>query len=169
VTGHALNHVHCGLVKKLVCAACIDISDSARPSKIIQKALESGEINLENWSLCSLQQRLMAGAFGFPFIPTRSITGSDIASDHPDTFREIKDPFGSGLTAGIIKSLNPDISIIHGCAGDEEGNIILSAPYGDDLWGALASTGGVIATVEKIVPSDYIRRYAALVRYLAIL
>ena len=27
VTGHALNLVHCGLVRKLVCAACIDISD----------------------------------------------------------------------------------------------------------------------------------------------
>jgi len=106
----------------------------------------------------------MAGAFGFPFIPTRSIAGSDIASDHPDSFREIKDPFDSGTTTGIVKSLNPDISLIHGCVGDEEGNIILSAPYGDDLWGPLASTGGVIATVEKIVPSDYIRKYAALVK-----
>jgi acyl CoA:acetate/3-ketoacid CoA transferase alpha subunit/acyl CoA:acetate/3-ketoacid CoA transferase beta subunit len=164
VTGHALNLVHCGLVKKLICAACIDISDSARPSKIIQKALESGEIDLENWSLCSLQQRLMAGAFGFPFIPTRSVAGSGIASDHAGSFKEIEDPFDSGVTAGIVRSLNPDISIVHGCAGDEEGNIILSAPYGDDLWGPLASTGGVIATVEKIVSSDYIKKYAALVR-----
>ena len=164
VTGHALNLVHCRLVKKLVCAACIDISDSSRPSRIIQKALESGAIELENWSLCSLQQRLMAGAFGFPFIPTRSIKGSSIATDLEDSFREIDDPFRRGNTSGVVRSLNPDLSIVHACAGDENGNLILSAPYGDDIWGPLASTGGVIATVERLVSRDLINRYAALVK-----
>lgn len=164
VTGHALNLVHCGLVKKLICAACIDISNSSRPSRIIQKALEEHAIEFENWSLCSLQQRLMAGAFGFPFIPTKSISGSDIASDNYELFKEIRDPFGSENTTGIIKALNPDISIIHGCVSDLDGNIILSAPYGDDVWGPLASTGGVLATVEKIVSSDFIKKYAALVK-----
>jgi acyl CoA:acetate/3-ketoacid CoA transferase alpha subunit/acyl CoA:acetate/3-ketoacid CoA transferase beta subunit len=164
MTGHALNLVHCGLVKKLICAACIDISDSARPSKIIQKALENKEIELENWSLCSLQQRLMAGAFGFPFIPTRSVAGSGIAADHVDMFKEIEDPFNSGAKTGIVKSLNPDISVIHGWVADMDGNVILSAPYGDDIWGALSSTGGVIATVERIVSPDFIRKYAAFVK-----
>ena len=164
VTGHALNLVHCGLVKKLICAACIDISNSSRPSKIIQKALEEHAIEFENWSLCSLQQRLMAGAFGFPFIPTRSVAGSGIAADHVNLFKEIEDPFGSGAKTGIVKSLNPDISIIHGCAADVDGNIILSAPYGDDIWGPLSSSGGVIATVERIVSSDFIKKYAAFVK-----
>lgn len=164
VTGHALNLVHCGLVKKLICAACIDISVSARPSKVIQKALDNKEIELENWSLCSLQQRLMAGAFGFPFIPTRSVAGSGIATDHVNLFKEIEDPFGSGAKTGIVKSLNPDVSIIHGCAADMDGNVILSAPYGDDIWGPLSSSGGVIATVERIVPSDFIKKYAAFVK-----
>ncbi len=164
VTGHALNLIHSGLVEKLICAACIDISDSARPSKIIQRALENNEIKMENWSLCSLQQRLMAGAFGFPFIPTRSVRGSGIATDHVDMFKEIEDPFNMGSKAGIIKSLNPEISIVHGWAADMDGNIILSAPYGDDIWGSLSSTGGVIATVEKIVSSDFIRKHAAFVK-----
>jgi len=164
VTGHALNLIHCGLVKKLVCAACIDISNSARPSKIVQKALENKEIELENWSLCSLQQRLMAGAFGFPFIPTRSVTGSGIAADHLDSFKVIEDPFDSGIKTGIVKSLSPDISIIHGWAADVDGNVILSAPYGDDLWGPLSSSGGVIVTVERIVSPDFIKKYAAFVK-----
>jgi acyl CoA:acetate/3-ketoacid CoA transferase alpha subunit/acyl CoA:acetate/3-ketoacid CoA transferase beta subunit len=164
VTGHALNLVHCGLVGRLICAACIDISTSARPSRIIQKALKEKQIELENWSLCSLQQRLMAGAFGFPFLPTRSITGSDIAPDNAEAFMEIADPFGSAAQTGIVKALNPDISIIHGCLGDVEGNIIPSAPYGDDLWGPLASTGGVLVTVEKIVPTEFIRKHAAFVK-----
>jgi acyl CoA:acetate/3-ketoacid CoA transferase alpha subunit/acyl CoA:acetate/3-ketoacid CoA transferase beta subunit len=164
VTGHALNLVHCGLVKKLICAACIDISNSSRPSKIIQKALEEHTIEFENWSLCSLQQRLMAGAFGFPFIPTKSVAGSGIAADHVSLFKEIEDPFGSGAKTGIVRSLNPDISIIHGCAADVDGNVILSAPYGDDIWGPLSSSGGVIATVERIMSSDFIKKYAAFVK-----
>jgi acyl CoA:acetate/3-ketoacid CoA transferase alpha subunit/acyl CoA:acetate/3-ketoacid CoA transferase beta subunit len=164
VTGHALNLVHCGLVKKLICAACIDISISSRPSKIIQKALEEHAIEFENWSLCSLQQRLMAGAFGFPFIPTKSVSGSDIAIDNYELFKEIQDPFGSENTTGIIKALIPDISIIHGCVSDPDGNIILSAPYGDDIWGPLSSSGGVIATVERIVSPDFIKKYAAFVK-----
>jgi acyl CoA:acetate/3-ketoacid CoA transferase alpha subunit/acyl CoA:acetate/3-ketoacid CoA transferase beta subunit len=164
VTGHALNLVHCGLVKKLICAACIDISNSSRPSKIIQKALEEHAIEFENWSLCSLQQRLMAGAFGFPFIPTKSVSGSDIAIDNYELFKEIQDPFGSENTTGIIKALIPDISIIHGCVSDPDGNIILSAPYGDDIWGPLSSSGGVIATVERIVSPDFIKKYAAFVK-----
>ncbi len=164
LSGHALNLVHCGLVKKLLCAACIDISASSRPSKIIQKALEEKKIELENWSLCSLQQRLMAGALGFPFIPTRSVMGSGIASDNAADFLEMEDPFGTGAKAGIVKALNADISIIHGCMGDVEGNIVMSAPYGEDIWGPLGASEGVLATVEKIVPTDVVRRFSALVK-----
>ena len=40
----------------------------------------------------------------------------------------------------------------------------MCAPYGEDLWGALASKGGVIVTVEKIVPTEFIKKYAALVK-----
>lgn len=164
VTGHALNLVHCHLVKKLVCAACIDISSSARPSKIIQKALKQKRIELENWTLNSLQQRLMAGAFGVPFMPTRSITDSSIGDDNRLRFQQMTDPFGSGESVGIVKALRPDISIVHGCVSDIEGNVILAAPYGEDIWGPLAGTNGVVATVEKIVPTPFIQKYAALVK-----
>jgi acyl CoA:acetate/3-ketoacid CoA transferase alpha subunit/acyl CoA:acetate/3-ketoacid CoA transferase beta subunit len=164
LSGHALNLVHCNLVKKLVCSVCADISASARPSKIIQRAYESKTVELENWSLYSLQQRLMAGAFGLPFMPTRSVLCSNIASDNVESFKEMEDPFKSQGKTGIVKALNPDISFVHGCAGDLEGNIILNAPYGEDLWGPFASSQGVVATVEKIVPTDYIKKYAALVK-----
>ncbi len=63
-----------------------------------------------------------------------------------------------------MKALNPDISFIHASVADADGNIIPAAPYGEDLWGALAATQGAIVTVERIVPTDFIRRYAALVK-----
>jgi acyl CoA:acetate/3-ketoacid CoA transferase alpha subunit/acyl CoA:acetate/3-ketoacid CoA transferase beta subunit len=164
VTGHALNLVHSKLVKKLICSVCANIAASGRPSKIIQDACENKQIEMENWTLNSLQQRLMAGALGVPFMPTRSILGSSIAEDNKASFRTMDDPFGSGAKVGLASALLPDISIIHGCVADIEGNTILAAPYGEDLWGTLASKGGVIVTVEKIVPVEFIKKYAALVK-----
>lgn len=164
ITGHGLNLVHCGLAGKLVCSVCTDISSQGRPSKIVQRAYAEKRVVLENWSLYSLQQRLMAGAHGVPFITTRSVVGSSIVLDKADSFMEMEDPFGSGEKVGLVRALNPDISIVHGCVADEEGNVIMPQPLGEDLWGSLASTGGVIVTVERIVPREFIREYAALVR-----
>jgi acyl CoA:acetate/3-ketoacid CoA transferase alpha subunit/acyl CoA:acetate/3-ketoacid CoA transferase beta subunit len=164
VTGHALNFVHAKLANKLICSVCVDISSSGRPSKIIQAAAENNMIELENWSLVSLQQRLMAGAFGVPFMPTRSVLGSSIAEDNKASFKSIDDPFGAGTKVGLVSALIPDLSIVHGCVADVDGNTILQAPYGEDLWGALASKGGVIVTVERIVSAEFIKKYAALVK-----
>ena len=47
---------------------------------------------------------------------------------------------------------------------DREGNTLLTAPYSESLWGAKASTGGVLVTVEKLVSSDYIRSHAHMVK-----
>jgi acyl CoA:acetate/3-ketoacid CoA transferase alpha subunit/acyl CoA:acetate/3-ketoacid CoA transferase beta subunit len=164
VTGHGLNLVHTGLVKRLVCSVCAQISGSGRPSRVIQEARERQRIEMENWTLNSLQQRLMAGAFGLPFMPTRSVSGSGMASENETAFRSIEDPFGSGKSIGLAGALVPDISIVHGCAADPDGNVIMAAPYGEDIWGALASRGGVVVTVEKIVSTEVIRKYAALVK-----
>ncbi|KPK21236.1 MAG: hypothetical protein AMK69_22215 [Nitrospira bacterium SG8_3] len=164
VTGHAINLIHANLVKKVIFSACIQISQTAHPSKVIQRAYANKKIELENWSLLSLQQRLMAGALGVGFMPTRSLIGSTLTSDNPQAFREMDDPFNRGETIGVLKALNPDLSIVHGCASDEFGNTILPVPYGDDIWGSLASTKGVVITAEKIVSSDVIRKYGSLVK-----
>jgi acyl CoA:acetate/3-ketoacid CoA transferase alpha subunit/acyl CoA:acetate/3-ketoacid CoA transferase beta subunit len=164
VTGHALNLVHSKFVKRLVCSVCAEISASGRPSKVIQAAVENKKVELENWSLNSLQQRLMAGAFGLPFMPTRSVTGSSIAAENESEFKAVDDPFGSGEKVGVVSALAPDISIVHGCVADTDGNTILQAPYGEDLWGALAAKSGAVVTVEKIAPPEFIRKYSALVK-----
>ncbi len=164
ISGHAINLLHCNLAKKMIFAACADISTSSRPSKIMQNAWAEKSIELENWSLCSLQQRLMAGALGVSFMPTRSIAGSSIARDNQAAFQEIHDPFGGEAKVGLVQALNPDMSLVHGCVADEQGNTILAIPHGDDLWGPLASSSGVLVTVEKVVPADYIKKYAALVK-----
>lgn len=164
VTGHALSLLHLNLLRKLIFSASIDISDTARPSKIMVRSYREKNIEIENWSLLSLQLRLMASALRLPFLPTRSLISSSMEIDNKNAFLRLEDPFGSKETVGLLKALSPDISIVHGLAGDEEGNIILSVPYGDDIFGAFASKGGVIATVEKIIPKEMTRKYAPFVK-----
>jgi acyl CoA:acetate/3-ketoacid CoA transferase alpha subunit len=165
LAAHSVSLVYCNLIRKLIFSACaLDAKGSMRPSKLVQQAIEENKMEMEYWSLCSLQQRLMAGALGLPFIPTRSILGSQMAVDNMESFQEIDDPFKSGTKAGIVKALHPDISIVHGCIADAHGNTVLAAPVGDDLWGSLASSNGVLVTVEKIVNTDVIRKYSALVK-----
>lgn len=164
VAAHSINLLHCNLVEKMTFTVCVDVSTSGRPSKVMQKKWAAKTIKFENWSLLSLQQRLMAGAMGIPFMPTRSISGTTMSIANQDSFREIADPFQRGNRAGLLEALNPDISLIHGCAADEDGNTILAVPYGDDIWGSLASSQGVLVTVEKILPPDVIRQYSALVK-----
>jgi acyl CoA:acetate/3-ketoacid CoA transferase alpha subunit len=165
LVAHPINLVYCNLVRKLIFSACPpDITGSMNPSKIIQHAIEKEKMGIENWSLCSLQQRLMAGALGVPFMPTRSVAGSQMALDNGESFQEVNDPFEPGNKAGVVKALNPDISIVHGCIADRYGNTVLAAPVGDDLWGCLASSNGVLVTVEKIVGTDIIRKHSALVK-----
>ncbi len=163
VTGHSLNLMHCGLMNKMIFAACMDISPSGRPSKIMQQQWAEKKIEFENWSLCSLQQRLLAGAFGVEFMPTRSIAGSSLAEANHHAFLEVVNPFDIDQRVGLVKALNPDLSIIHACLADELGNTVLAVPFGDDLWGALASQS-VLVTVEKVVPTEVIHRYSALVK-----
>ncbi len=160
ITGHSLNLVSRKLARKLIFAAAADISTSGRPSRIIQQAWSDTGIEKENWSLCSLQQRLMAGALGIGFIPTRSVGGSSIADNAG--FGQVADPF-TGKPTGVLKALRPDVSIVHGVAADEYGNTITAVPYGEDLWGPLAARS-VLVTVEKIVPAGVIKQHAALVK-----
>ena len=117
----------------------------------------------EIWSLGGISQRLFAGAMGTGFLPTKSMMGTTIAEDNKDSFKVIDDPFGSGQKIGIIKALNPDLSIIHGYAADQYGDTILC--QGDsivDEYSALASKNEIVVTVERLVSTAYIREHSPL-------
>jgi acyl CoA:acetate/3-ketoacid CoA transferase alpha subunit/acyl CoA:acetate/3-ketoacid CoA transferase beta subunit len=160
---HSLNLVHCGLVKKLISTNCSYAAPNPAPSHAIQRAFREGSVQIENWSLYSMQQRLMAAALGVGFMPTKSIAGSSMAADNSDSFVEINDPFDSSKKIGAVKALTADLAIVHALAADQNGNAILSKVSQDTLWGARASTGGILVTAEKIVSTDFIRQHAGLV------
>lgn len=156
--------LHMGLLKKVITSFSGNVYPWYSPNPVCQKAYAAKTVELEEWTILTFPLRLMAGALGVPAMPTASLLGSSLADANPDTFRQLDDPFGGDKPLGLVKALNPDISIVHGAVADREGNTILTAPYSESLWGAKASTGGVLVTVEKLVSSDDIRRHAHLVK-----
>ena len=153
-----------GLLKKVITSFSGNVYPWYGPNPVIQKAYVDKEVELEDWSILTFPLMLMAGALGVGFMPTTSIVGSTMQEDNKDSFRVIDDPFGSGRKIGLLKALNPDISLIHGVVADRAGNTILTAPYSESLWGAKASTGGVVVTVERLVSTDFIREHSHLVK-----
>jgi len=161
---HMAVPIHAGLVKKLITGVAADFYPGPGPNYIVQRALKAGTLKIENWSLVSLIQRFIAAALDVGFMPTKSIIGSGAADQNKDTFTVVEDPFGSGKKVGAVKALAPDISLFHGWAADRQGNTIIAPSRfsGQDAWGAKAAKK-VVVSVEKIVSTDFIRKYSRLV------
>jgi acyl CoA:acetate/3-ketoacid CoA transferase alpha subunit len=152
------------LVKKIITSYAGDVYPSPGPNPVIQQAYLSGEVEFENWTMLTIPQRLLAGAMGWGFTPTRSLVGSSMEEENKESFTVIADPFAPGEKIGLMKALRPDIALVHGVAADRCGNLIMTYPLGADVFGAWGAKNGVIVSAEKIVPTEYIRRHSHLVR-----
>ena len=116
--------------------------------------MESGEVDSTEWSNYALAVRLKAAAMGLPFLPMRSMLGTD-------TFRqvaakEIVCPF-TGDTLLAVPALYPDVGVIHVHEADRFGNArIRGTTVADpDLARALKK---LIVTCERLIPNDVIRQ-----------
>ncbi|MDP2953198.1 MAG: CoA-transferase [Chloroflexota bacterium] len=156
--------IHLGLVKKVITTFSGNVYPWYSPNAVTQRAYGRKDVELEDWSILTFPLMLMAGALGVGFMPTTPIAGSTMEEDNKGSFKVIDDPFGSGRKIGLLKALNPDLSLVHGLAADRMVNTILTPPYSESLWGAKASTGGAVVTVEKLVSTDFIREHAHLVK-----
>ena len=152
------------MIKKAIVSFAGDGYPSSGPNPVVRKAYLSGKVEFENWTMLTVPQRLLAGAMGWGFSPTKSLIGSSMERDNKDTFKVIADPFNPVQKIGLVKALRPDIAMIHGVAADRCGNLIMTYPLSGDVFGAWGAKNGVIASVEKIVPTEYIRQHAHLVR-----
>ena len=166
LSGNYLQLVHLGLLKRAVVSFAGEGYPTPGPSPIIARALARKELEIENWTMLTISQRLLAGAMGVPFLTTRSIVGSSMAAELGKSghFAEIPDPFDPDQRQGVIRAYHPDISFVHAWAADPAGNAVCFPPYQENVYGALAAREGVIVTAHQIVPTSVVRRYAHLVR-----
>lgn len=137
---------------------------SPKPCPVVQNAYASGTIELESWTMRTIPQMLLAGALGMDFIPTRSLIGSTMAEENRESFKVMDNPFSGEGQIGLLRAIQPDVTLVHGAVADRSGNTILTYPLSGDAYGAWAAKKGVIVSVEKIVSTDYIRKHAHMVR-----
>jgi len=118
-----------------------------------RRVVESGEVELCDWSNYALAVRLQAAAMGVPFLPMRSMLGTD-------TFKHsgaetIECPF-TGQTLTAVPALAPDVAIIHVHAADEFGNCRIRGTSVADHHLARAAKR-LIITCERLVSNNEIR------------
>ncbi len=124
-------------------------------SRIMRHFVQSGEAIYEEWSHMSLGLRYRAAAMGIPFLPTRSMLGSDVYKQLTD-IKEMQCPF-TGDKLALVPALHPDVAIIHVQKADSYGNAqITGFPFMDKDIALAADT--VILTTEQIIDNDEIRR-----------
>src|SRR5712691_7840249 len=125
-------------------------------SRIMRHYTENKLARFDEWSHMSMGLRYRAGAMGVPFIPTRSMIGSDVGERLKDQVRTMTCPF-TGEPLLLLPALNPDVALIHVQRADAYGNAQLDGLQFLDIDLAMAATR-VILTTERIVSNDQIRR-----------
>lgn len=166
LSGSYLQLAHLGLLRKAVVSFAGEGYPTPGPSPVTRWALERGDFEIENWTMLTISQRLLAGAMGVPFLTTRSIMGSSLAEENRVTggYAEVPDPFEPGRMQGVVRAYDPDIAFVHVWAADRAGNAVCFPPYQENVYGALAAREGVVLTAHEIVSTDFIRRHSHLVR-----
>jgi glutaconate CoA-transferase, subunit A len=124
-------------------------------SKVMRHYTETGKATFEEWSHMAVGMRFRAGAMGVPFMPIRSMLGSDVLKQRPEA-KEIECPF-TGEKILLVPALNPDVALIHVQRCDAYGNAQIDGLQFMDIDLAMAANK-VILTTERIVLNDQIRR-----------
>jgi glutaconate CoA-transferase, subunit A len=119
-----------------------------------RRVMESDEVACTEWSNYTLAVRLRAGAMGVPFLPARSLLGTD--TFRHSAARVITCPF-TGEKLAALPALIPDVAAIHVHEADRYGNCRVRGTTVADLDLARASKR-VIITCERLIPHDEIRR-----------
>jgi acyl CoA:acetate/3-ketoacid CoA transferase alpha subunit/acyl CoA:acetate/3-ketoacid CoA transferase beta subunit len=157
-----------GLLKHVIAGFVGHQYPSPGPYRVAQRMIAEGDVTLEAWSLLTVLERLRAGARGVRWTVTRSLDHDSLhPTDHEGSsvegvsqYRTIRMTEGDELR--LIPWLRPDVTLLHGLIGDEDGNIVLGFPYGEGVLGAFAARRGAIATVERLVSKAELRRYSHL-------
>ncbi len=125
-------------------------------SKVMRHFTENRLAQFEEWSHMSMGLRYRAGAMGIPFMPSRSMIGSDVGQQVGDQLKTMRCPFTSEELA-LVPALNPDVALIHVQRCDAFGNAQLDGLQFMDIDLAMAAKR-VILTTERIISNDQIRR-----------
>ena len=113
-----------------------------------RRAIEQGEVDLEEHACASLTAGLRAAAFGVPFQPCGGLHGSDIPE--LNGWVAIPDPYGKGEPVYVIPAIQPDFAVIHASEVDARGNVRIAGTYHWDRIMTRAARS-VLVVAERLV------------------
>ena len=140
------------LFDQLIGAGCVARVEAAWVGNVsaglahcYRRALEQGiprRIEVRDHSNFSLAQALLAGAIGAPYIPTKTLLGSDIPRAN-GTFKESTSPF-DGSKELLVPAITPDLAVIACQTADADGSALLDGPWGVSYEAALAARAVIV-------------------------
>lgn len=119
-----------------------------------RRAVQSGKIQLTEWTNAAMTWRLKAAAMGIPFVPARNILGTDTFKY--SAAKEIICPF-TGQKLVAYPALFPDFAALHVHESDIYGNCRVYGVTISDRDLAKASKR-VVITTERLIPTEKIRQ-----------
>ena len=119
-----------------------------------RRVMESGTVQFTEWTNYTLAVRFKAAAMGLPFLPARSMLGTDTFAH--SAAKVVTCPFtGEKLLA--LPALFPDVAVIHVHEADRYGNCRIRGTTVADLDLARAAKR-LIITCERLIPHEEVRR-----------
>lgn len=119
-----------------------------------RRVVESGDIELCEWTNYLLALRLQAAAMGVPFLPVRGMAGTD--TYRHSAAKTVRCPF-TGVLLVVVPALWPDVAVIHVHESDCFGNCRIRGTSVAD-WHLARAAKKVIISCERIVANEEIRR-----------
>jgi len=142
-----------GCVKKIVASWVGNVA--AGLGHNYRRAAEAGipqPIEIEEHSNFTISLGLQAAAAGLPFLPTRTVKGSDFRTG--SQFASVRCPFTDEALLAV-RAIRPDVAILHVQRADKQGNAHAWGNFGVMREAAFAAKT-VILTCEEIVEHDVI-------------
>ncbi|HEX2483461.1 MAG TPA: CoA-transferase [Methylomirabilota bacterium] len=141
-----------GCVRRIVAAWVGNVQHGA--AYAFRRALEQGvprPLEIEDHSNFSIALALEAAAQGVPYLPTRSLLGSDLLASNP-RLRVAPCPF-TGTPLVLVPALTPDVAILHVQRADAAGNCHVWGPSGVSAAAGKAARAVVVVTEELVEPA----------------
>jgi glutaconate CoA-transferase subunit A len=151
--------INAGCVDRLV-TTYVMRSGGKKGGGAVERALQAGTLEMEDYTNFNYNARLMAGMHGFSFIPVlEGVMATDLFRKRgfmgDDKYRVIDCPY-TGKQVLTVPAANPDVCIVHVQRADRQGN----AQY----WGAMGSVAAaalcskrIIVSCEELVEHDVIQ------------
>ena len=134
-------------------------------------AAQRGEVEWEDYSNFSMVARFTAGAMGIPFMPVRSLLGSDVllkqalsdeqrAADPRTCSRKaqvIESPFEPHDRVVLVPAIHTEFAVLHVQKASAQGTVRIEGQTFADVQQALCADT-VVVTAEEIVADGVLRR-----------